>query len=203
MNLKEIIEQMNFEEKNELIRCLYNSNIDILKNSEFISIQEEYGFTLNGTQESLYFEKKLQETKIFTKPETTSSDLKDMRNEYSDVKVAKPGKKGIFKFQQIKPTYYTYIICTCILPKENKSKWYYLNTKSISSKLGKENKEEGKITWQRQHRGHLEEGQITATKEFYKHAVFIGEYPYTYDITNEQFLELANKIEDIRKNDRE
>jgi hypothetical protein len=194
---------MNHQQKVEVIKALFEDDLEILKNSEFISLMEEYGFTLNGTQESLYFEKKLQETKIFTKPETSSSDLKDMRGEYSDVKVGKPGKHKGFKFQQIKPSYYDYVICTCILPKENKSRWYYLNTKCISSKLGKENKEEGKLTWQRQHRGHLEEGQITATKEFYEYAILIEEYPYTYDITDEQFLELANKIDEIRKNDRE
>jgi len=187
----------------ENIKNTIDENFNLLKTSEFISLMENYGFTLNGTQESLYFERKLQETIFFTKPETSSSDLKDNRDEHSDIKVAKPGKKGSFKFQQVKLKYYDYLICTYVLPKENKSKWYYLSTKNISSKLGKENKEVGKLTWQRQHRDHNDEGQITATKEFYEHAILIGEYPYTYDITNEQFLELANKIDDIRKNDRE
>ena len=194
---------MSHQEPIEKIKNIIDENFDLLKTSEFISLMENYGFTLNGTQESLYFERKLQETKFFTKPETSSSDLKDNRDDYSDIKVAKPGKQGSFKFQQVKLKCYDYLICTCVLPKENISKWYYLSTKHISSNLGREGKEEGKITWQRQHREHKSEGQITATKEFYEHAILIGEYPYTYDITNEQFLELANKIDDIRKNDRE
>lgn len=105
-------------------------------------------------------------------------------------------------FFQVKPALYDKII----MVKEEKlaSFWFVINTSDISSKVGKLNKEKGKILLSKQHEGNLEEGQLgldVATRNFIKgktkeiiksgkdlfsdKATFIGKYnPILYDKKN-------------------
>ena len=61
-------------------------------------------------------------------------------------------------FFQVKPSLYDKVL----MVKEEKlaSYWFIIKTSDISSKVGKENKEEGKILLSKQHEGNMTEGQL-------------------------------------------
>ena len=62
------------------------------------------------------------------------------------------------KAQQVKPHLYDCILM-CNETSEN-SYWFVVNTDKISSKVGKDNKEDGKLLLSKQHEGNMTEGQL-------------------------------------------
>jgi hypothetical protein len=82
---------------------------------------------------------------------------------------SKYSSKHNFSMLQVKPKEYEYILYNYL--HLDHTDWFLIKTKDISSKPGKENKEEGKMPLSRQHRGHETEGQVCLdinTKKFIK-----------------------------------
>jgi hypothetical protein len=81
-----------------------------------------------------------------------------------------------------------------------KTEWWVITTDKISSVAGKENKELGKLTLQKQHKGNELEGQITFTQQFKKMATQISETgPLNYSkknlgVSDEEILQILEKV---------
>ena len=106
------------------------------------------------------YERRLRDNNFFNDPKSTE----------------KKGKK----WQQVKPRCCDYFILFDVNGGEVDV--YFIYPHQISSKSGKENKEDGKLMLQRQHRGNLHEGQVSKNDEFLKLATHMG--TYEFDISN-------------------
>lgn len=142
---------------------------------------------ITGKERSELTEARIMNYLKIQKPNTTSYDFL-----INDVKFELKQAEGYLKqpkFQQVKPSCYSYIIC--MLNYKNKSIWYLLDTNDISSKSGKTNVEQNKLPLNIQHRGNLHEGQVSPNKKFKKFAVLLGEYePLNYVMSD---LNLSDK----------
>jgi len=140
---------------------------DVLKNYQFA-----YDVEMSGKERSELTEKRIRTIMSIDRPKTTEYDLFFEQTRF-ELKQAE-GYMSSPKFQQVKPSFYPYIIC--LLNYKDKSVWYLLETKNISKKSGAANVEKGKLPLQKQHAKSIDEGQITLTKRFYDFAIELGEY---------------------------
>ena len=98
------------------------------------------------------------------------------------------------KLQQVKPALYNKILVAAEFPET--TEWWIVKSDQISRRAGKEHKENGKLTLQRQHKGNEYEGQITFTEQFKKAATKVcetGPVDYTKEdlgLTNEEILQI-------------
>lgn len=136
---------------------------------------DDYSLNLSGKDKSEMLEARLRRVINETKPNTTNYDFcygqnfffSDCRLELKQFSMF--GKSP--KLQQVKPELYDKILVCA--EYENYAEWWVLRTSLISSKAGKENKETGKLTLTRQHKGNEYEGQIMFNGKFQKVATKI------------------------------
>jgi hypothetical protein len=140
-------------------------------------IGENYLISLTGKEKSERTEARMRKVIGESRPNTTDYDFKFGEDNFfktDRVELKQFDAEGTQpKLQQVKPDLYDKIIV--IAEFENKTLWYLLHTSKISRIAGKENKEVGKLTLTRQHKGNEKEGQISYNKIFIKAAIFIKE----------------------------
>jgi len=141
----------------------------------FTLIGKNFELSLSGKEKSELLEDRLRKTINEKRPKTTDYDFETGQDYFfTDDKVELKQFNALGsspKLQQVKPHLYDKILVAAEF--ENKTEWWLLLTKNISSNAGKENKENGKLVLQRQHKGNLLEGQITFTKEFKKQSTLL------------------------------
>jgi len=151
-------------------------NLELLSENQIKQLLKTYEFAydveMSGKERSELTEKRIRSIMNIERPKTTEYDLL-FKNVRFELKQAE-GYMSSPKFQQVKPSFYPYIIC--LLNYKDKTLWYLLETKNISKKCGSKNAEKGKLPLQKQHAKSTDEGQITLTKRFYHFAIPIGEY---------------------------
>ena len=124
------------------------------------------------------YEQRLRDNNFFNDPKSTEFDGVDMFDNRVEFKycTVKKGKK----WQQVKPRCCDYFLLFDVNGGDVDA--YFLYPHQISSKSCKENKEDGKLMLQRQHRGNLHEGQVSKNDEFLKLATHMG--TYEFDVSN-------------------
>ncbi len=120
------------------------------------------------------YEQRLRDNNFFAEPKSTEFDALDRFDNRVEFKYT----TGITqkKWQQVKPRCRDYFLFFEI--ENGKVDTYFLYPSQISSVAGKENKEEGKLMLQRQHRGNIHEGQVSKTGEFLNIATHMGTYDF-------------------------
>ena len=143
----------------------------------FQIIGKQYALSLSGKERSEMLENRLRSVIGETKPDTTDYDFCSGDDYFfGNLKIELKQFDALGsspKLQQVKPTLYDNILVVAEYP--NKSEWWVIKSDKISSKSGKENKEEDKLTLQRQHKDSEFEGQVSFTGPFKKSATKIYE----------------------------
>jgi len=178
-------------------------NLELLTEKQRNQLLKNYSFAydveMSGKERSELTEKRIRTIMNIERPKTTEYDLFFKNNRF-ELKQAEGYMKSP-KFQQVKPSFYPYIIC--LLNYKDKSVWYLLKTKNISKKCGSKNVEKGKLPLQKQHAKSTDEGQITLTKRFYDFAIPLGEYePIIYfkddlNLTDKSVKAVFKKIDKL------
>ncbi len=138
-------------------------------------VGENYHLSLSGKDKSERLESRLRKVISEPRPDTTDYDFCHGVEHYFEKdrvelkQFAVLGKSP--KLQQVKPHLYDKILVAA--ESDDKTDWWILETKYVSPKAGKENKENGKLALARQHKGNEFEGQISYNETFKKYAKFI------------------------------
>lgn len=168
----------------------------------FEIIGENYTMSLSGKEKSELLEARMR--KVISEPRPTTTDYDFCFGEQFFFKNDKVELKQFDamgsspKLQQVKPALYNKILVAAEFP--NHTEWWLLKSEKISSKAGKEHKEQGKLTLQRQHKGNELEGQITFNHQFKKQAVKIletGPVKYTQEdlnLTDKEIMDVLNFV---------
>jgi hypothetical protein len=178
-------------------------NLDKLPNEIRTRLVDEYPdaieLNISGKERSELTESRIRSAMQLSKPVSSDHDFLFCGTKI-ELKQAEAYMKGP-KFQQIKPSCYSHIIC--MLNYRDKSEWYLLETSKISKKAGASNVESGKLPLNAQHRYNTAEGQISPNKAFKKASHFLGQYrPLLYyredlNLPDETIVDIFGKIERI------
>ena len=168
----------------------------------FNIIGENYNMSLSGKEKSELLEARIRFTLGEPRPETTDYDFRTGEEYFfttDKVELKQFDALGSSpKLQQVKPALYNKILVAAEFPEF--TEWWVIKTDKISQVAGKENKEDGKLTLQRQHKGNELEGQITFTQQFKSMATYLlstGPIDYTQSnlgLTDEYILEILNHV---------
>lgn len=163
----------------------------------FQIVGQKYALSLSGKERSEMLENRLRSVIGEKKPDTTDYDFcsgegyffgnKKVELKQFDALGSSP------KLQQVKPSLYDTILVVAEYP--SKSEWWVIKSDKISTKSGKENKEEDKLTLQRQHKDSEFEGQVSFKEPFKKSATKIYEtsnIDYTQETLNLSDEEILN-----------
>lgn len=153
----------------------------------FTILGENYTMSLSGKEKSELLEARMRFVLGEPRPETTDYDFRTGEDYFFStdrVELKQFDAMGSSpKLQQVKPALYNKILVAAEFP--DFTEWWVINSNKISSVAGKENKEEGKLTLQRQHKGNELEGQITFTSQFKNQATHIlNTGPINYTLSN-------------------
>ena len=151
-------------------------NLELLSKKQLDDVLKKYQFAydveMSGKERSIVTENRIRSIMSMDVPNTTEYDFLFEKTRFelkqAEAYMCQP------KFQQVKPSFYPYMIC--LLNHKDKSVWYLLETKHISKKSGAANAEKGKIPLQKQHAKSTDEGQFSCSKIFKKFAIELGEY---------------------------
>jgi len=178
-------------------------NLDKLPNDQRVRLMNEYRgaieLNISGKERSELTESRIRNVMQLSKPSSSDHDFLFQGTKLELKQAEASGKQP--KFQQIKPSCYSHIIC--MLNHRDKSEWYLLETDKISKKSGASNVEVGKLPLNAQHRYNESEGQISPNAAFKKVAKFLGEYePLLYykedlNLPDESIMNIFDKIERI------
>jgi HKD family nuclease len=168
----------------------------------FRILGDNYTMSLSGKEKSELLEARVRITLGEPRPNTTDYDFCQGNGyffEKDKIELKQFDALGSSpKLQQVKPALYNKILVAAEYP--NNTEWWVISSNKISSVAGKENREEGKLTLQRQHKGNLLEGQVTFTKQFKNEATKItttGPVNYTkkdLGLTDEEIFEILNFV---------
>jgi hypothetical protein len=187
-NEKIVIDKKNFS------KDVWNKLIGLIED-KYVSFQ-------TGKSKSDLLEQRMRSAINESKPETTDYDFPHGEKHFfvnDKVELKQFDTTGSSpKLQQVKPRLYNKILVAAEFPE--KTEWWVITTDKISSVAGKENKELGKLTLQKQHKGNELEGQITFTQQFKKMATKISETgPLNYSkknlgVSDEEILQILEKV---------
>lgn len=168
----------------------------------FEIIGEEFNLSLSGKEKSELLENRMRFSLGEPRPDTTDYDFCYGESYFFDndkVELKQFDALGSSpKLQQVKPALYNKILVAAEFPET--TEWWVITSDKISAVAGKEHKEEGKLTLQRQHKGNELEGQITFTQQFKDSATFIqstGPVNYTLDnlgLTDDEIIEILTFV---------
>lgn len=171
-------------------------------NQLFRLLGPNYAPSLSGKEKSELLEARMRLCLGEPRPDTTDYDFCNGEGFFFDedkVELKQFDALGSSpKLQQVKPALYNKILVAAEFP--DFTDWWVIKSDKISSVAGKENKEEGKLTLQRQHKGNELEGQITFTEQFKKAATNIlstGPINYnseTLGLSDEHILEILTFV---------
>jgi len=156
-------------------------------------IGKKFELSLSGKERSEMLENRLRSVINEKKPDTTDYDFCSGKSYFfGDKKVELKQFDALGsspKLQQVKPALYDTILV--VAEYTSKSEWWVIKSDKISTRSGKENKEENKLTLQRQHKDSEFEGQVSFAEPFKKSATKIYE-TNNIDYTKET-LNLSDK----------
>lgn len=165
-------------------------------------VGNRYTPSLSGKEKSEKLEKRLRYSINEDRPNTTNYDFCSGPKFFFTkhrIELKQFDAMGTApKLQQVKPKLYDKILVCAEFP--NRAEWWVLNTEDISPKAGKEHKQSGKLSLNRQHSGNEFEGQISFTKQFKEKATKICETNFLnykredLGITNEEILKILNFV---------
>jgi hypothetical protein len=168
----------------------------------FNILGENYSMSLSGKEKSELLEARMRFTLAEPRPETTDYDFRTGEDYFfttDKVELKQFDALGSSpKLQQVKPALYNKILVAAEFP--DFTEWWVIKSDKISQVAGKENKEDGKLTLQRQHKGNELEGQITFTQQFKNSATYIlssGPIDYTQTdlgLTDETILQILTYV---------
>jgi hypothetical protein len=170
-----------------------------LRNRLIVDYPGAIELNISGKERSELTESRIRDVMQLARPTSSDHDFL-FSSTKMELKQAEAYMKGP-KFQQIKPSCYSHIIC--MLNHRDKSEWYLLETNKISKRSGASNVEAGKLPLNTQHRYNTAEGQISPGAAFKKMALFLGQYePLVYykedlNLPDESIRDIFNKIERI------
>ena len=192
LNKKIVLESKNFTEE------VWNNIINLI-GGEFVSFQ-------TGKSKSEKLEARMRKSINEPRPKTTDYDFCNGEGYFfveEKVELKQfTSKNGGGSAQQVKPALYDVMIV--VAEFTTKAEWWVIKTEKISKFSGKNNKEKNKLTLQKQHKGNLEEGQISFNKEFKKNAKHIlTSGPIIYDqenlgLSDETVMEILNAAKNIK-----
>ena len=168
----------------------------------FQLLGNNFKMSLSGKEKSELLEARMRLTLHESRPETTDYDFRSGEGFFfNDDKVELKQFDALGsspKLQQVKPALYNKILVAAEFP--DYTDWWVITCDKISSVAGKENREEGKLTLQRQHKGNELEGQITFTDQFKNAATNIlstGPINYSSEdlgLSDEHIREILNFV---------